>query len=61
MNLDWKLDVALNEYYASTVAATPSQAAVQQDAILKLFNEYKDKDEDAILVEGVEKLCGNCF
>jgi DCN1-like protein 3 len=37
------------------VLAKESQLA--DNAINKLFEEYKDKDEDAILSEGIEKLC----
>ncbi|KAG5676727.1 hypothetical protein PVAND_006539 [Polypedilum vanderplanki] len=39
----------------SKIQTAKSQLA--DNAINKMFEEYKDKDEDAILSEGIEKLC----
>ncbi|XP_070507277.1 DCN1-like protein 3 isoform X2 [Chironomus tepperi] len=40
-----------------TTNQSVKESQLTDNAINKLFEEYKDKDEDAILSEGIERLC----
>jgi DCN1-like protein 3 len=44
-------------HLAKGVSLAAKESQLADNAINKMFEEYKDRDEDAILSEGIEKLC----
>lgn len=47
----------MNSYRFGFVAAKEHQSQVSDNTLNALFEEYKDEHEDAILSEGIERLC----
>ena len=61
--LGWKMDLAADMYWNQTGTTAPQTPktkisnTVSISKLEKLFNAYKDEHENAILLEGTEKLC----
>lgn len=55
---NWASELALDIFYSSDFPeASEEEPAIDEDAIVKLFENYKDKQQDAILAEGIQQLC----
>jgi len=54
---NWKLEQAVEEYLLENGESSDGGAKVDQAKLADLFLRYKDKAEDAILIEGLEQLC----
>ena len=55
---NWNLEQAVEEYLLENGDADHT-AKVDQAKLTELFNKYKDKVEDAILIEGLEQFCND--
>ena len=55
---NWTLDPAIDYYYSSGLnESTQSRSRIDRTALQQFFLQYKDDNEDAILAEGIIKLC----
>lgn len=57
---DWSLEVAANEYYRNPALQTKAKAGsdgFDPRSLTQMFDNYRDAEEDAILVEGTERYC----
>ena len=56
---NWSLEPAIDYFYSANLeSASPRRGGrIDRNAIHQLFLKYKDANEDAILAEGIMKLC----
>jgi DCN1-like protein 1/2 len=56
---DWTLDRAVDYYYSSGMSShsKTSKTRVDRSALRRFFERYKDANSDAILAEGILRLC----
>lgn len=61
---DWKVEVAIDYFFSSGLnyadaSNRSTQPRVDRAAIEQFFLQYKDEDNDAILVDGIVSLCSD--
>lgn len=58
---EWNIEAAIEYYYSSGIIqqqpVQPRNDFASQDALLALYNRYKDEHADMILADGVGRFC----